>query len=1224
MPMFGPNGRKSKRRRRSSCARNSSMLKFEKLEPRNLLAGVFLFPATGELTIFGDGEDNIARVDEVNGQTIRTTLDGLGSQDFDREDVQTIFFIGFGGNDNYLNNTSLPSMMYGHAGDDILQGGSSKNTIVGGAGNDQLRGGDLDDYLMGGNGDDLLVGNAGNDRIVAGDGTNRVYGGDGSDLIFGGNQVDTIYAGAGSDQVFALDGDDLLYSGPGGVAGTGGIDQADLILGLGGNDIITGASGLDVFYGGDGDDILVGGVGENRLHGQNGNDQLTGGPLLDYLNGGNGNDTIRGFDGADGIFGSNGDDTIFAGAGNDFIIAGAGSDVVTGGAGNDTIDAGISLEDVAVFSSAFADYSLSPSDNGQRVIVTGPDGIDTVLSNERFRFDDTEVDSNGDEANQSVISIRASGDMGTERFELQIKGQTVATFNVGNSFALFDFQADSQVLANDVRIVFDNDEYDPGNGIDANLNVDWIEIDGERFETESPLVFSTGTWTAEDGIQPGFGRGDTLHTNGYFQFANGSTITVRASGDQGTEQFELQIVGQESAVYSVGTSMNSYAFRAKGKVTLDQIRIVYFDDLENKNLNIDWVAVDGVRHQTEAASVYSNGTWTAVDGVLPGFGRGETLNVNGFFQYSAINLRDDVFSLPEDSVNVPTAVLANDQNSLGVDIVIESFSQPANGVLQFSDQEFRYTPNSNFTGSDQFSYWASIDGFERGPITVSLTVNRSHEQPQSAINPAVSVDLAPSGVFLEVEKLVQIPRGQNNRQPRLNGMATIGERIFVMADGGVDNEGPIYEIKTVNGVTQAELFFDVGAAVIANTGRRLDNSSPQGGFRSVAFHPEFETNGKFFTTFMEGRPADPAQHFYLSDSTTPVDVDSVLAEWSIDLATGKVDPGSYREIFRVGMPVYEHPIQWITFNEYSQPGDEDYGLLYIGHGDGSVLSAVAGDGQNNDALGKILRVNPLQNGANRYTVPNTNPFVGDTNMLDEVFALGFRNPHNMSFALDASGNHHLIVAEIGRDNIEEINIVAAGGNYGWADREGPFVHERDEVSGVNLGISNLPADEAEKGYTYPVSILGHNGEIGDSFIGQAIAGGHVIQNGSSPLNDQYIFVEFSTDGRAYHIDFSDMLEQTTLLDPNDPNKDAPSDLSWLDPQELTVLFDHDNDDSTTPLVRDSLKDVLDDEPDFNAFFSEGKTRADLRLGKGPNGELYILNKRNGWVYLATDTVAPGN
>lgn len=1222
--------RTSLQRHRANNRRNQTHLKFEKLEPRHLLAGVFLFAATGELTIFGDSENNVARIDEIGNDTLRTDLAGLGTQDFSRSDVQTIFFVGFGGDDHYVNNTSIKSMMYGHAGDDQLQGGSGENTLVGGDGDDLLRGGGDDDFLMGGNGSDLIFGNGGNDRIVGGDGENDIDGGDGHDLIFGGNDRDIIRGGDGLDQIFALDGDDILFSGTGGVPGTVGIDQADLILGLGGNDTITGGGGLDVFYGGDGDDILIGGNGENRQHGQNGNDHLKGGELGDYLNGNNGDDRIEGLGGADGIFGSNGTDSLDGGAGNDNIHGGSGSDTASGGLGNDFIDLGIGTDDVAVYSREFAEYTFQPTSNPHSVRVSGPDGADSAFATERFRFADTEVDDNGNSFFGSAIIVRASGDMGTEQFDLQIDGKSVQTFDVTTGFNLFVFQSDIATTADQIRIVFSGDEFDEANGVDANVNVDWIDIDGARFETESPMVFSTGTWTADDGVQPGYGRGQTLHTNGYFQFAVGSTVVVRASGDMATEQLKLSIAGQSPATYSMTSSFRNYVFKAVGPVQLEQVRIIFSGDVAdpdnnvNTNLNVDWIEINGIRSQTGAATVYSNATWTAADGIQPGFGRGETLNVDGFFQYSAINLNDDFFSLPEDSISVPIAVLANDRTSLESGIQIVDFTQPTSGSLVLIDQTFHYTPAPDFAGEDGFTYVALAGGFESRSITVSLNVNDSHEQPQSLLNASIAAELAPSGVFLEVEKLVKIPLGENDRQPRINSMALAGNRVFVVVEGAVDNEGLIYELETIAGTTTASLFFDVGSAVVANTGRTLDNSSPQGGFRSVAFHPEFETNGKFYTSLMEQRPTNPQQHTYLSDSATPVDVDSVLVEWTYDVATRQVEVNSYREVFRVGMPVYEHPIRGIAFNPFAQAGDEDFGLLYVGHGDGSVQSAIAGDGQDNNALGKILRVNPLQNNSASYSVPTTNPFVNDPDMIDEAYATGFRNPHTLTFAVDSAGNDHLIITEVGRDNIEEVNIVVAGGNYGWADREGPFVHAGDEVSGINVGISNLPADESFNGFTYPVSLLGHNGEIGDSFIGQAIAGGHVIQNGSSALDDQFIFVEFSTDGRAYHVDFSEMLLQTTSLDSNDPNRDDPSDLSWLSPNELTILFDHDNDDTTTPLVRDSLKDVLDDEPDFNAFFSEGKTRADLRLGQGPGGELYIMNKRNGWIYVATNTVMAAN
>ena len=69
-------------------------------------------------------------------------------------------------------------------------------------------------------------------------------------------------------------------------------------------------------------------------------------------------------------------------------------------------------------------------------------------------------------------------------------------------------------------MVFLNDRFDPANGIDSDLIVDNIIVGGVQFETEAPNVFSTGTFRTEDGIADGFGRGDTLHASGFFQFSN--------------------------------------------------------------------------------------------------------------------------------------------------------------------------------------------------------------------------------------------------------------------------------------------------------------------------------------------------------------------------------------------------------------------------------------------------------------------------------------------------------------------------------------------------------------------------------------------------------------------------------------------------------------------------------------------------------------------------------
>ncbi|MFK8113167.1 MAG: DUF4347 domain-containing protein [Rubripirellula sp.] len=123
------------------------------------------------------------------------------------------------------------------------------------------------------------------------------------------------------------------------------------------------------------------------------------------------------------------------------------------------------------------------------------------------------------------ISIRAAGDRGEEQMQLQIDGVTVASWdNIGgnasaNDFLTFTHDVDG-ISANQIRVVFTNDLYDPANGIDRNLRVDNITVDGRTFETESSDVFSTGTWKAADGVTPGFRESEALHTDGYFQYAD--------------------------------------------------------------------------------------------------------------------------------------------------------------------------------------------------------------------------------------------------------------------------------------------------------------------------------------------------------------------------------------------------------------------------------------------------------------------------------------------------------------------------------------------------------------------------------------------------------------------------------------------------------------------------------------------------------------------------------
>lgn len=388
---------------------------------------------------------------------------------------------------------------------------------------------------------------------------------------------------------------------------------------------------------------------------------------------------------------------------------------------------------------------------------------------------------------------------------------------------------------------------------------------------------------------------------------------------------------------------------------------------------------------------------------------------------------------------------------------------------------------------------------------------------------------------------------------------------------------------------------DVNAAVQEESGgdRQIEFGNRQhGGLRSVAFHPK--QTQFMYVSMMETRPSDPSRYEYLSN-TPDAFVDSVLAEFRLSEDRRSVIPGSYRSVLRIGIPnvpdflqdrddFYDHPIKSIAFR-----GNQ----LYIAHGDAADQASSTGGGQNNDPFGKILRINPLLNtrrGLN-YTVSRWNPFFNDPNMMNEVYALGFRNPHHICFG----GGSNLFVAETGRATAEEVNIVKGGENFGWSRREGQFVFEAGE-------ISDLPENDADFGFTYPAAAFGHLA-VG---TGQAIAGGCPITN-ASPMKGLYLYADFPVFGYLYFSWLGAMRRAKT--------KGNPSELTTARTLQPNICFDHDGVSTRV----NTLKEIINLDPGF-----ESKPRADIRIGRGPGGVMYWTSKSNDAIYVFESTKVNGD
>ncbi|MGP4016531.1 PQQ-dependent sugar dehydrogenase [Saccharopolyspora sp. 5N708] len=353
------------------------------------------------------------------------------------------------------------------------------------------------------------------------------------------------------------------------------------------------------------------------------------------------------------------------------------------------------------------------------------------------------------------------------------------------------------------------------------------------------------------------------------------------------------------------------------------------------------------------------------------------------------------------------------------------------------------------------------------------------------------------------------------------------------------------------------------------------------GFGFVTFHPEFATNGKFYTVHSEDEEAIAEE-----DPTYPNQPDafvqSVVTEWTADDPAADEFSGTSREIFRFGFTTQVHAIQQIDFNPTARPGDPDYGLLYLAVGDGGIGVDSDVPQDMSTPAGKILRIDPAgTNGPNgQYGIPASNPFVGTPGALGEIYALGMRDPHRFSW--DPAGRNAMYLGHIGQHAIEAVYEVRAGDNFGWSEREGRFEFRRE----TQCYLYPLPEDDDQYDYVYPVAAYDHDPPPNwpcDADSGHAISGGQVYRGTDLPLlRGKYIFGDL-VDGRVFYTDVNRM------------QRGAPR----------------------APLHEMQLFDTDGNQLRMTDFVGDG--RVDLRFGVDAERNLYLLAKANGKIWKVTGT-----
>lgn len=169
------------------------------------------------------------------------------------------------------------------------------------------------------------------------------------------------------------------------------------------------------------------------------------------------------------------------------------------------------------------------------------------------------------------------------------------------------------------------------------------------------------------------------------------------------------------------------------------------------------------------------------------------------------------------------------------------------------------------------------------------------------------------------------------------------------------------------------------------------------------------------------------------------------------------------------------------------------GMLYVSLGDGGAGGDPKGHGQNTETLlGNVLRLDVgSADPGKAYAVPPDNPFVGRDGFRPEIWCFGLRNPWRMSFDRETG---KLWAGDVGQNAWEEVDILVAGGNYGWNPYEGTRPFPKKQLP--------LPADHVP-----PVFEYDRNMERG----GLSITGGYVYRGQRYPaLQGIYLCADYAS------------------------------------------------------------------------------------------------------------------
>jgi len=319
---------------------------------------------------------------------------------------------------------------------------------------------------------------------------------------------------------------------------------------------------------------------------------------------------------------------------------------------------------------------------------------------------------------------------------------------------------------------------------------------------------------------------------------------------------------------------------------------------------------------------------------------------------------------------------------------------------------------------------------------------QQHDRDRSAQGQGTGVALKPIGSF--------------NDPTYVSGAPGLSKLLFV-----VEQQGTVQIVR--NGKQLGHPFLDIRGLVGDDGGER--------GLLSIAFPTDYAQSGRFYV--------------YYTDNSGNIRVDEFQRREATRAASG-----SRRGVIEIPHPVNANH----NGGQLQFVGD----LLYLGSGDGGSGGDPPNNAQNKESLlGKLLRIDPRPSGAQPYSVPADNPFVGKPGR-DEIYSYGLRNPFRFSFDTSGAGQPRIAIGDVGQNRFEELDYAtvdaARGANFGWDALEG-FSPYSEENSGT----------PDPGGTTKPIIAYGRGRDGGSC----SIIGGYVVGAGGPPsLRGRYVYTDF--------------------------------------------------------------------------------------------------------------------